>query len=61
MEKFLAELEAEEDAAQRKSSKALRKRSQKKGLPDTPSVSDHPLGPLCSSSSQQRRTPEMVL
>ena len=39
MQSLIAELEAEQAASQLKSAKALRKRQQKKGVPDTPSVS----------------------
>ena len=40
MKELLAELAAEENAAQLKSSKASRKKKKKKGVPDAPSVSD---------------------
>ena len=40
MEELLAELAAEEKAAQLKSSKPRRKKNKKKAVPDTPPVSD---------------------
>jgi len=42
MKELLAELEAEDNAAQLKSSKARRKKNKKKGVPDAPPVSDRP-------------------
>ena len=42
MDELLAELEAEENAAQLKSSKARRKKKKKKGVPDVPPVGDRP-------------------
>ena len=38
MKKLLAELDAEDAAAQSKSSKSSRKKNKKKGLPDAPGV-----------------------
>jgi len=56
MNELLAELEAEENAAQLKSSKPRRKKNKKKGVPDAPPVSDRSpcfFLPCCSQAWQR--------
>jgi hypothetical protein len=56
MKELLAELEADKNAAQLKSSKARRKKNKKKGVPDVPPVTDRPprLFLPCYSHAWQR-------